>query len=1350
MRRCRRQYPDRAGQSSGPPPSFKTNVNRAKTKRWVEAKSYSYDGDDWGEADEYDEYGNYDDDTQPVSQEPNRPTGLRQQGQSIIAGAPGYAQHGRSNSFDEGEERRQFSTGAPPPQQQENIRPRSRPGHEPQAGFQPDYSNADGRFPPPQMYSEHGAPNPKGPYAPPSSHLQGRPNWDSPLGQLQNQQSHPSFDGQAGPPPGPSPYPQGRPSMDNQQRPTAPGYPPPGNYRGAPPSDSSRGQGSRTQSMTSNTSSLDFQGRRDFSPTAMPLPLSTRASPTPSNMPHPPRKSSLSQVNSPPDFVPPQQEFYPSTQPGDSLQSRSERADSNSSTKPLPFVRPAEIYRRMQEERERERQSQDSSRPSMDAILGDQPLMPEKQVQSGDRTSDRPITSEARERSASHTGSDAGARRNMPVLDPITERSPHGSPLLPEVSRISGFGESFLGPTSLDDPTPGPATQPQELSAEEGAPHTTTTDLQHQTSLGFRSVVNQAFDRPEDLNPISPTSASSSNIARTNSESTNAISPIISRASSNAHTEAKAREEANRDASVPSITEEPGESPLRAGSYDAPSTPKGGRERSETQIYAPLPEQELPPAFKPGHRRDMSTPSPDNSPARTPAIETNHRTAEPHNVELATTTPVEAPYRRKLSDFGIPSDQRGAPRANETSNARANSPTKGRVRDIVGRLESPTRERQGANGLDDIGQVRPGNNRLESFRPQLPGGWDSYTNTSPNQPMKTLTNLGKASAEDQDPFVDKPSGKASQQERRAPFGTGLTENQNISAASGDQSQTSDPFSNVMAAGSALAGAFVSAVGIKEHHDPDSESESGFPNTIPSRSRANTELHPEASRLLPPNPNDSPVSSVAPTPLAKDTPMETPATGHPDYFPPVVPLKQKPRGSVSPENDMPNRIHPSILPSLSTENSPQDYESDRLRKELVRELSPTPAQFDRSKGGVPPAESRPESTQMGSRIRGHDSMGLPQEYDSYWNDSNSNEPLSRPISHNHPIITESRTTDGLHDNQSSPHYTLNNSDASQQAPNHLQVQQPGLAHRFSWEELPEEISTSREASAEPTFPARVDSDMKDLPLPPRPESHDGSASPTSFGSGLAAAKFATASDNDSPLSERFSHPLAKMNTNLETPPATDSNQSSQVLQQEPAVRGSSDEPGPVVPDLAKAALLPAKSDPGKIAAFREIMAMKSSTGRVQTFNETRQQFAGMNTGLSSWIAATLNDLPEHSDLLNNGGRFTIDGQKHLPSRGKLTGLRLSNSHNQQPYYQQYLDASGLSPTSSSTPSKQAQNSSPTYTPVSSGAKLTTRQVQAKGKDLLHGAGVFGGKANVVAKGLFSKGKSKLRGSDKVDS
>ena len=55
--------------ASGQQPNFKTNVNRAKTKKWVEAKKTNYDGDDWGDYDEYDEYGV---DTPPAQPEPSQ------------------------------------------------------------------------------------------------------------------------------------------------------------------------------------------------------------------------------------------------------------------------------------------------------------------------------------------------------------------------------------------------------------------------------------------------------------------------------------------------------------------------------------------------------------------------------------------------------------------------------------------------------------------------------------------------------------------------------------------------------------------------------------------------------------------------------------------------------------------------------------------------------------------------------------------------------------------------------------------------------------------------------------------------------------------------------------------------------------------------------------------------------------------------------------------------------------------------------------------------------------------------------------------------------------------------------
>ncbi|KAL9037874.1 MAG: hypothetical protein Q9214_005509, partial [Letrouitia sp. 1 TL-2023] len=156
--------------TSGQPPSFKTNVNRAKTKRWVEAKSYSYDGDDWGDVDDYDEYGGYDDPPPPP-----RSTGLRQRGQSITQTQPemynvqqegyprppdnrkhGYGDIGRSTpaqaqsgariatgpqyhsseltrsgSFDRGDERRAFSAAASQHGKgEQHIRPQHTPSYQ--------------------------------------------------------------------------------------------------------------------------------------------------------------------------------------------------------------------------------------------------------------------------------------------------------------------------------------------------------------------------------------------------------------------------------------------------------------------------------------------------------------------------------------------------------------------------------------------------------------------------------------------------------------------------------------------------------------------------------------------------------------------------------------------------------------------------------------------------------------------------------------------------------------------------------------------------------------------------------------------------------------------------------------------------------------------------------------------------------------------------------------------------------------------------------------------------------------------------------------------------------------------
>uniref|UniRef100_A0A8H7NLH9 Uncharacterized protein n=1 Tax=Bionectria ochroleuca TaxID=29856 RepID=A0A8H7NLH9_BIOOC len=55
------------GGRSGQPSAYKVNVNRTKTRKWVEAKTVNYDGDDWGASD--------DDEPESPDDEPPMPRG---------------------------------------------------------------------------------------------------------------------------------------------------------------------------------------------------------------------------------------------------------------------------------------------------------------------------------------------------------------------------------------------------------------------------------------------------------------------------------------------------------------------------------------------------------------------------------------------------------------------------------------------------------------------------------------------------------------------------------------------------------------------------------------------------------------------------------------------------------------------------------------------------------------------------------------------------------------------------------------------------------------------------------------------------------------------------------------------------------------------------------------------------------------------------------------------------------------------------------------------------------------------------------------------------------------------------
>jgi hypothetical protein len=225
--------------SPNSPISYRTNVNRQKTKKWTEAKPADYGGDDWGDDDEFD----------PPPPVP-KPTGLRQQGQALNnlpklespppdvkksygdlppLPSPAASSRPRANSFDADDEKRDFSSGLAR-----------------QPSPQPTNTNA-----PPTRFSQiTGVPSMRNPSNLPALSIATQAPILPPVTGLRKAIA-------TSPPSGPAP-------------PDAPQL-----------GRTSTGDASSFASPSLNSVPSDYQARRDFSQFAVPPPLQSRGSPEP-------------------------------------------------------------------------------------------------------------------------------------------------------------------------------------------------------------------------------------------------------------------------------------------------------------------------------------------------------------------------------------------------------------------------------------------------------------------------------------------------------------------------------------------------------------------------------------------------------------------------------------------------------------------------------------------------------------------------------------------------------------------------------------------------------------------------------------------------------------------------------------------------------------------------------------------------------------------------------------------------------------------------------------------------------------------------------------------------------------
>jgi len=154
---------------------------------------------------------------------------------------------------------------------------------------------------------------------------------------------------------------------------------------------------------------------------------------------------------------------------------------------------------------------------------------------------------------------------------------------------------------------------------------------------------------------------------------------------------------------------------------------------------------------------------------------------------------------------------------------------------------------------------------------------------------------------------------------------------------------------------------------------------------------------------------------------------------------------------------------------------------------------------------------------------------------------------------------------------------------------------------------------------------------------------------------------------------------------------------------------------------------------KIPPFREILAIKSPPQRIDAYTSTRESFADMNTGLSSWLSQTLAQHPEHANLSTNHG-------PPLKSSGTIIGGSGRLGHGR--------GASIMKITKGFTSSDGVGGGSGEGRKTSGsggvGGNVDVEKMQAKGKEVLKSAGMG-------AKGLFAKGRSRFGrgGGEKVE-
>lgn len=1336
---------------SGPPSSYKTVPGRHRTQKWNVAKQYDYSGDDWGGYDAYDDYGDSEPPPQPpLPSSPSIPQLPSQQQQRL----------GRQMSFDRTDpatESRQFSAG-------------------------------------PVLYAGVNNERSTG-VSPARSAVSATSSGGKKSGEFQQ------------PPVG---------NALRQRDFTDPGQVP------APLSPAARASPALSSS-------------------SFAAPATTPGMNNPATFP--PRKSSIGSGSSASDAVP-------------------SAAKVEKELPTPPFIRPSDIYRRLAEEREKERQSSDGGRPSLDALQHEP-----------DAAADLdPSSRQQRPLSAVEEAAAEGQHEDISASEGFSEpTNTLNNAVLPRFSGVSGFGNDwFVGrnsgstvrtTTSESAPTvhaPEAASSVQttptadialpnyDPAAEILAERTHETpvsaigrqnqpdELAHQPSAGYRSAVEQAFTPPTRDN-----SQSTTGISRSGSESTTGISPIMSHVpfppiAEAAHPNATVPTTAGYPSNQPSLLRKPTPSHSRTGSTERDGAIAGvgavaagaaivglaaGR---ANEVAAPSTSSALPQTGRARAGTDYSLRESDLADAV--------NNSDPSSPEISNKSPVEAAKEEQslfLQTHSLTPSGTPAPAFLESPGSGRASPAKGRVREIADKFHdlheasrrnsqaslksastwsrvgseenlsaipsrtaaasgvgvAPIRQGTGdtwasshydaaedrdtpatpvptAGGLLAGEPSRPAVGREQSFRPQLPGGWVSYQD-APSTAAEDHAETLPATVYAHTPRPANDGKKAALND----FDLAPT-TRKVSLPGTHYQEGPNHINQAKDAGAALGAALVASVGMghqahdfgsSEPAEPVDQPEMQYKPSTGDLNQLHVPQRPELTRgdtdATDVTDITSAQSSVPPTPPAKDPHRHRPAAESGEYFFTVTPLRTTKSREGSPDKSIAtppasSAARSGVSPAMSTWVRPNDTESDRLRKEIVRSLdsasmekkmqedtartqdaldAPENARrVEEGRNALPAAEfggGRPgmlgkrfswekeddEEANIPGLGLGNTTPALPSEDKALPPPPIVREPEPEESPEIKPEMPYERPRSrGLH---------IVNADSSDEEEQAAASRRADIEHQTQglW------VNTSSAGPVSPLTKSQEDLHFRTIADAAR-DGEDGPSGPSpNVEEGRERVGLPSYYTLDLPGIDG-SRPR-------ETDPAADAPEvkeqrfSQQSIAELPAMQDIP--PRPVPKDTSSPSSPTGRT---KAPAFREILAIKSSSDRIRTYDETRQTFADTNTGLSDWLSGMLAQHPEHAGLASAN-----------PAQPN-TISNLKGAHRSSPSLAKFTRQ--FSATGGPAGAGDYQGGPESTGPKTPSKDLDMDELKQKGKDLMKNASVLGGRAQAGAKGLLAKGKSRF--------